>query len=61
MTGADNGFNDRRDEYTRGILSLAVSPDGQCHATAANDCDTALWDSETRAHITTLERVGETS
>ena len=59
MTGADNGFSDRRDEDMRGIVSLAVSPDGQCHATAADDCDTALWDAETRAHISTLEHAGE--
>ena len=59
MTGADNGFNDRRDEDMRGVVSLAVSPDGQCCATAVDHCDIELWDAETRAHITRLEYNGE--
>ena len=59
MTGVDIGFNDRRDEYTRGAVSLAVSPDGQCCATAADHCDIELWDAETGAHITRLEYNGE--
>ena len=58
MTGADNGCNDRRDEDMRGIVSLAVSPDGQFCATAADYCDIALWDAETKAHIATLEHTG---
>ena len=44
MTGADNGSNDRRDEYTRGVVSLAVSPDGQCYATAADICSVVCRD-----------------
>ena len=59
MTGADNGFNERRDEDMRGIVSLAVSADGQCCATAADHCDIALWDAETGTHITRLEYNGE--
>ena len=50
MTGADNGFNDRRDEDMRGIVSFSVSPDGQCHATAADDCDTALGCRDESSH-----------
>ena len=59
MTGVDNGFNDRNDEHAEGDTSLAVSPDGQCCATAADNCEIALWDAETGAHITRLEYNGE--
>ena len=60
MTGADNGFNDRSDESTRarGLALLAVSPDGRCFATAAEQCDIALWDTDTGTHIMTLEHTG---
>ena len=56
MTGADNGFNDRRDEDMRIIVSLAVSSDGRCFATAADYCDIAVWDAETGAHNDTRTR-----
>ena len=59
MNGAENGFNDRNDEDTRGIASLALSQDGRCFATAEEDCDIALWDAESGAHITRLEYNGE--
>ena len=58
MTGVDNGFNARNDENAGGTISLAVSPDGRCFATASYDCDIALWDSHTGTHITTLEHAG---
>ena len=57
MIAADNGFNDRNNE--RGSDSLAVSPDGRYFATAAEDCDIALWDSHTGTHITTVEQAGD--
>ena len=44
MTGADNGFNDIRDEDMRGI--------------AADHLDIALWDAQTGTHIETLEYAG---
>ena len=62
MTGADNGFNDKRDESTRigwRTVSLAVSLDGRCFATASEYCDIALWDTHTGTHITTLEYAGD--
>ena len=58
MNGAENGFNDRHDENAGGKTSLALSPDGQCFATAARDCDIALWDTRTGTHIMTLEHAG---
>ena len=39
-------------------VSLAVSPDGRCFATAADNGDIALWDAQTGTHIATLEYAG---
>ena len=39
--------------------SLARSPDGRCFATAARECDIALWDVQTGIHMMTLEYAGE--
>ena len=58
MTGADNGFNDRNDENAGGSESLALSPDGRCFATAADNGDIALWDAQIGTHIATLEYAG---
>ena len=55
MTAAENGFIDRNDENAGGETSLAVSPDGRCFATATENCDIALWDTQTGTHIMTLE------
>ena len=41
------------------MVSLAISPDGRCFATASKNCDIALWDSHTGTHITTLEHAGD--
>ena len=59
MTGVDNTFRDRRDENDMWLVSLVVSPDGRCFATAADSCDIALWDAQTGTHITTLDHAGE--
>ena len=37
---------------------LAVSPDGRCFATAADNGDIALWDAQTGTHIATLKYAG---
>ena len=39
-------------------VSLAVSPDGRCFATAADNGDIALWDAQIGTHIATLEYAG---
>ena len=59
MTGVDNRFSDRRDENEMWLVSLAVSPDGRCFATAADSCNIALWDAQTGTHITTLDNAGD--
>ena len=59
MTGSDKGFNDRHNDHTGKRVSLAVSPDGRCIATATDKCDVALWDAETGTHIATLEYAGD--
>ena len=58
MTGVDNGFNGRHDENAGRSVSLALSPDGRCFATAADGCEIALWDTQTGTHIATLEHAG---
>ena len=58
MTVVDNGFNDRRDKDVGANASLALSPNGQCFATAAEGCEIALWDAQTGIHIATLEYAG---
>ena len=58
MTGVDNGFSGRCDTSQTGNLSLAVSPDERYFATAARNCDIALWDTQTGMHIMTLEHAG---
>ena len=61
MTGVDNGFNDsRREGFIVNDVSLAVSPDGRCFATVAENCDIALWDVQTGIHIMTIECARET-
>ena len=55
MPGINNTFNDRRKDEVTWFVSLALSRDGRCFATAAANCDIALWDAQTGTHIMTLE------
>ena len=52
-------INDRRLEGEIRNASLALSPGGQCFATAARECDIALWDVQTGTHTMALKYAGE--
>ena len=60
--GSSTGVNNELNRKCKGgsvlAVSLAVSPDGRCFATAADNGDIALWDAQTGTHIATLEYAG---